>query len=301
MFGYVRARMDTLDDRQKEAYRAAYCGLCRSLGKRFGFRARFLVSYDMTFLYLVRAACGPEPERGACLCPARPGRRKLCFCDASGYGPVADCTVILSWLKLDDNVRDSGFFRSLPYRLLRLFYRRAYRKAKARAPAFASLAEDRLASLRELEAAESDSIDATADCFAAIVSGCGADLPVPELRRPAQALLYQVGRFIYLTDALDDLKKDCRHNRYNPLRRRFRVPDGKLSAEDLTYLTELTESSVNLAGSAAALLPQNSFSELAENVIFRGLSAVFAAVRTGTFRKRRKKDPERSTTNERSL
>ena len=46
MFGYVRPRRDQLAEADLDAYQAAYCGLCRALGKRYGFFARFLVNYD---------------------------------------------------------------------------------------------------------------------------------------------------------------------------------------------------------------------------------------------------------------
>ena len=39
MFGYIRPRRDTLLVRDYDRYRAAYCGLCRALGKRCGFAA----------------------------------------------------------------------------------------------------------------------------------------------------------------------------------------------------------------------------------------------------------------------
>ena len=53
MFGYVLPRKDKLSEEDFARYRAAYCGLCRSLKRNYGFHARFLVNYDMTFLYFL--------------------------------------------------------------------------------------------------------------------------------------------------------------------------------------------------------------------------------------------------------
>ena len=295
MFGYVRPYRDELRLRDYDRYRAAYCGLCRALGKQYGFRARFLVNYDMTFLYLVRASAGGQAAAKRCFCPARVFRRKPCICDDGGYGPVAACTVILCWGKIQDNIRDSGFFKGLGYRLLKLLFRRPYRKAARALPAFDRLVTERLAALQRLEDAQSPSIDATADAFAAIVSACADDVAEEESRRPMQSLLYQVGRYIYLCDALDDLKEDVRENAYNPLRCRFTPgPDG-LSAPDLDYLAQLMDSSVNLAGSALALLPAGSGTRLLENIVYLGLPAVFTAVRAGRFQKRAKEFPRKET------
>ncbi|WP_369015126.1 DUF5685 family protein, partial [Klebsiella pneumoniae] len=35
---------------EKDRFRAAYCGLCHTLGREYGFAARFLLNYDFTFL-----------------------------------------------------------------------------------------------------------------------------------------------------------------------------------------------------------------------------------------------------------
>ena len=275
--------MDRLEAAEKEAYRAAYCGLCRALGKGYGFRCRFLVNYDMTFLYLLRASWAPAGETRACWCPARVCGRKNCTLDVSGFDPVTTCTVILAVEKLRDNVKDSGFFKGLLYRFLFLLFRRPYKKAARRLPAFAALVRSQLEALDRLEQAESPSIDATADAFARITAGCAADLESPTLRRPLEQILYQTGRFLYLADALDDLKEDCKTGSYNPLRFRFRPVDGVLPPETLDYLTQLTDASVNLAGAALALLPGDRNQGLLENIIYLGFPAVFYAVKEGKF------------------
>lgn len=283
MFGYVRPRRDLLEQAEFERYHAAYCGLCRALGKQYGFRARFLVNYDMTFLYLLRASvsepCAVEP----CRCPAKLCGRKLCTLDTEGYAPVCACTVILGYEKIRDNLRDEGFFKGLPYRLLRLLYRRAYRKAAALLPDFAVLCAGQLSALHDLEAAYSPSMDAVSDAFARIVAGCVDDVSDPGLRRPMEQILYHTGRFLYLADALDDLKDDCRKDAYNPLRYRFSVEEGSLSPADLDYLSQLTDSSVNLAGAALELLPIKAYRSILENIVYYGFPAVFYAVKTGRF------------------
>lgn len=288
MFGYVRPRRDRLPQAELDAYRAAYCGLCRALGKEYGFAARFLVNYDMTFLYLLRAAVSAPAETARCWCPARVCGKKTCALDPEGFAAAAACTVILCYEKLRDDVRDEGFLKSLPSRFFSRVYRRAYQKAARRLPDFAALTARQLAALRALEAAQSPSIDAVADAFAQIVSGCAADLEDPALRRPMEQVLYHTGRFLYLADALDDLKTDCETGAYNPLRFRFDLENGALSPEDQTYLTQLTDSSVNLAGAALALLPLRANGPLLENIVYLGFPSVFEAVKAGKFNSRDK-------------
>ena len=66
MFGYVRPRRDELRMREYDRYHAAYCGVCRSLGREYGFFSRFLVNYDMTFLYLLLASVEAAKPNASC-------------------------------------------------------------------------------------------------------------------------------------------------------------------------------------------------------------------------------------------
>ena len=78
MFGYVLPRKDKLSEEDFARYRAAYCGLCRSLKRNYGFHARFLVNYDMTFLYFLLKG-GEKAPAERCFCPARIVCRKDCL------------------------------------------------------------------------------------------------------------------------------------------------------------------------------------------------------------------------------
>lgn len=288
MFGYVRPVKPELRMRDYDRYHAAYCGVCRALGRNFGFFSRFLVNYDMTFLYLLLASVrAPQPVEH-CHCPARLGCKKACITDAELFRYVAAVDVILCRHKLRDDIHDSGFWKRIAYRAVRLVTARGYRRAKAALPVFDDAVQEKLGRLSALEQAQSDSIDRTADAFAAILSDCAALYEEDELRRPLEQLLYHVGRFIYLTDALDDLAEDCKTGNYNPLRYRFQPESGKLNDEDTQYLKDILNGSVNLAGAAFELLPLKSGRELLENIIYLGLPSVLKCVLDGSFHEKAK-------------
>lgn len=284
MFGYVLPRRDRLSEEQQARYRAAYCGLCRCLKKRYGFRARFLVNYDMTFLYfLLGGGEGRQPER--CFCPARIVCRKDCMSRDAAMDYAADLSVLLSYWKLRDARQDGKRFTGGAGLLL---YRRAYRRAAKRQPECDRVFSERLSALHALEQARCASLDRPADAFASLLRACAGFVPEGSRRRTLELLLYHVGRYLYLTDALEDLPKDLRRNGYNPLRWRYELQDGRLSEADRKALLETIDASIALAASALELLPITQNSELLHNIIYDGLPAVLHSVAAGTFRKRGK-------------
>ena len=150
MFGYVRPSDGHLTAEDKQRFQAAYCGLCRSLGRRYGLAARMILNYDLAFLAMLLSR-EPECPTAHCRCPAHPIRG----CDAlepqPAFDTAADLSVILTWWQLTDGVADHGFFRGLPYRAALLALGRAYRKARARRPGFDERTRAHLEELARLE------------------------------------------------------------------------------------------------------------------------------------------------------
>lgn len=287
MFGYVLPRRDLLSEQGKTRYRAAYCGLCRSLKENFGFRARFLVNYDMTFLYFVlHDGEGAPTER--CSCPARPFCKKNCLPDGGEMTFAAELSVLLSVWKLRDAERDGGYLRKLAAKSALCLYRKAYAKARERRPAEDAVFAEQLSRLQALEDAHCASIDRAADAFAALLRACAAYRTDESERRVTELLLYHVGRFLYLTDALEDLPRDERSGSYNPLRYRYVLQQGRLSERDKQQLLDTVDASVSMAASALELLPASADDEIRRNIIYYGLPAVLHSVSAGTFRKKKR-------------
>lgn len=284
MFGYVRPSDGHLTAEDKQRFQAAYCGLCRSLDRRYGLAARMILNYDLAFLAMLLSR---EPE---CLtahfrCPAHPIRG----CDAlerqPAFDTAADLSVILTWWQLTDGVADHGFFRGLLYRAALLLLRRAYRKARARRPGFDQRTRAHLEELARLEGERCPSMDRAADAFAALLAGAAEEEPDPVRRRVLEQLLYHLGRWIYLVDAADDLKKDVKSGSYNPLVYRFHAEGGTLTAEDRAALAATLDSSVRTMAAAFELADFGPWRAIIESVVYEGLYAVGAAVLNGTFRK----------------
>ncbi len=285
MFGYVRVRRDTLPEAALAGYEAVYCGLCRTMGERYGQFARLFLNYDFALLAMLLM---PEEET-LCVscrsCPRHPMKGKPSCQEGKWLDTAAAESVILTWWKLKDAVADNGFFKGVSPRILCLLLGPGYRRARAACPGFDRQVSERLRDLRELEEAGSPSIDRTAHCFAQLLRAAAPDTGETARDRVMGEFLYHLGRWIYLIDAVDDLTEDGQVGRYNPVSARF--PDW--TGEDKTYLRRVMDHSLALVGAAFELLPPNACTPAVENIVYSGLPAVEELVFSGRWREDQKK------------
>ena len=61
MFGYVTLYRKGLADAEMDRYQAYYCGLCRTLGRRYGRTGQLALSYDMAFVAILLTALYDTP------------------------------------------------------------------------------------------------------------------------------------------------------------------------------------------------------------------------------------------------
>lgn len=284
MFGYVRPLTPELRVRELEEYKAVYCGLCRTMGKRHGFLSRFTLNYDFTFLTMALTGgadgCRVLPGR----CPVHPfRRRKMCRAMPS-LELAADESLILSYQKLRDDVVDRGFFRGLPARIAACFLKRAYRRAAEARPEFDRRVTECLDELHALEEERCPSLDRPADTFARILQAAAPETGDAARDRALGQMLYHVGRWIYLIDAWDDLESDRRSGGYNPVSARCQGrPEEHIQDIRLTL-----RHSRSLAASAYELAKVERWDGILSNILYLGLPAVEELVFTGRWRRNRK-------------
>ena len=208
MLGVMTVRKEELKFREFDRYRGFYCGLCRALAARYGARARWLLSFDTVFAFILLSALEENPPRfKECRCPYYLGKKRgCCVGDIADY--AADITVILAYLNIKDDIADSG---SLKARTVEKIYRRSFETARERRP---HLCEDIKRFLSELSDAErhgETNFDIPADIFGGLLGRIFA------YNTKAEAFGYCLGRVIYITDAACDFRSDIKHGRYNPL------------------------------------------------------------------------------------
>ncbi len=288
MFGYVRPVREELKCKDFDRYRATYCGLCGTLRQRYGWIAPMFLNFDFTFLALL--LCKGETQFPVCRgrCHANPFLKKTMCASNEALIAAADESVILTYWQLKDKVQDSSVWKGIPYRMLCLLLSPAYRKAARQRQAFDLLVQKQLQSLAQLEGENCQSLDRAADTFAVLLQGAAIPREDVGEERAMKELLYHLGRWIYLIDALDDFKQDQKEGNYNPIQQRFSgEPHQEQMAVTLNH-------SLNLMCSAAQLIDFGCRWAIIENILYLGLPLVQKAVLDGTYQQLKKQKIWRS-------
>lgn len=282
MYGYVRPPMGMLPEEEIERFRRVYCGLCHTLGRRYGPAARFILNYDFTFLAIFLSA--PAEEK---VCKARclvsPVRRRSFQPPNAALELAADESVILAYWQLRDGVADHDWFHGLKYRSVSKILEPAYRTAASLRPEFDGKTRRQLELLGELEAERCPSIDRAADAFAALLAAAAQEADDPVRRRVLEQLLYHLGRWVYLVDAADDLKKDAASGDYNPVALRFGLEGGAWTAEARREFAATLDHSIHMMATAFELWDFGVWTPILESTLYTGLFQVGKAVLDGTF------------------
>ena len=215
MFGYIVTYPDALPEARQQRFKAMYCGLCRTLRKRHGFLTTTTLSYDLTFLaLLLNALYEPGEMTARERCVAKPARLHD-FVSTPVMDYVADMNIALAYHKCrDDWYDDKNPLSAGQAALLRKAYRTVERAYRERCAAI----EDWLRQIHQWEKDNVLEIDlpvnATGRMLSELFVWPEQEMFADDLRAIGDGL----GRFVYFMDAYDDLPKDMRHGRYNPLK-----------------------------------------------------------------------------------
>ena len=262
MFGYIRPLECELKVREQAEYRGIYCGLCKSIGRRYGQLERLTLSYDCAFLALTLMAINGDAKFTRGNCGPRIYRGKRPIADASPtLDYAADVNVLLAWYKAADDAVDE---KSTKAATARVALRRAYSKAARANPELDRQIGESMKRLHELEHEGCREVDEPSNAFGKLLSAVILNAPtLPDSERTAaQWMYYNLGKWIYLIDAWDDREKDEKNGNYNP----FLLAN--MPVEQAEFLLNITRGE---AQKGYDLLTLNQSSGLLDNIMRLGL------------------------------
>lgn len=217
VFGYIKAYTPEMKMCEYEYYRAAYCGLCRAMGRCTGQCSRCLLNYDFAFLALVRIALtGERPEFRRRRCLVHPFKKRLEMTQQGQLDYCACASVLLTWHKCRDDLADEKGGRRLKARLALTFMKGAYKRACRTLPGLDGAIASELEILAGLERERCASVDLPATSFGRLTANILAYGLEGGKAAVARQIGVHIGKWIYIADALDDCESDRAAGRYNP-------------------------------------------------------------------------------------
>lgn len=268
MFGYVKYDLPNLCIKDFLLYKALYCGLCKSIAKASGQRARIGLTYDMTFLSaLLHNIAGVDVKIVRENCFEHAIRKRPIAAPDALSEEIGALNTVLVYYKLTDDVADGGKGRGK-----RTWFKKGFKRAKKNYPGLVSLVETYMKEQAAAERGKVASLDVAADPTACMMRSLSDRLLGEKATEYTAEFFYGLGKWVYLIDALDDYDKDKKKGRYNPFvlayGRESRAELMERDGKDVAFLFD------TLFYSMRENLGKIEFHfnrDLTDNVILRGL------------------------------
>ena len=269
MFGYVLTNCKTLTDEQRMRFKAMYCGMCRTLKQRYGHLERMTLSNDMTFLALLLSALyEPEEISGWEKCLPHPIKPHE-YVQTAFMEYAVDLNVALAYHKCRDNWQDD---KNPAFAAASSLLKKSYKKACGYRPEKCRAIEEWMAEIAEYEkrGGEIDPPMNMTGRMMGILFAYQDDVWAESLYKMGDAL----GRFIYFMDAYEDLPRDVKHGKFNPLRTMMDQPDYEDICRDALMMM--------IADCAEEFerLPIIRDADLIRNIIYSGVWAKYGYIQS---------------------
>lgn len=226
MFGYIVPCKMELKIKDYEKFKSYYCGLCHAIKANYGNYPRISLNYDMTFFALLLQGLQKDNiEYCKITCSLHPFQKKIIAKNIDSLNYAAHLNVILFYFKLLDDIKDDGSLKSRLYIAPLKYNKKLFSKEYTYTN---NLLEEKLNVLFKLEKSSKIlNIDEVCHPFADLTGLLARDYPKKfindsfELREKLYWMFYYLGKWIYLIDALDDLKEDLELGRFNIVNKCF--------------------------------------------------------------------------------
>lgn len=291
MFGYVTPYKMELKIKDYEMFKAYYCGLCISIKNNFSNLCRMTLNYDMTFLGILLDSLEYSKHKYVVTkCIAHPMKKKPKVIDNRALDYAAFCNVSLVYYKLLDDYNDDN---SLSKKFISMYIKKFINKSKEDLSPILVNIEENIKKLSFLEkSGETISIDELSDPFASLTAFIVSYYYKDEtFYNELYDLGYNLGRWIYIIDAFDDLKEDMEKHKFNAINKAFNVEN--LPYEDL-IIKEGNRIEFNLIMSANSTsealdkLPINKNKDLLFNILQLGLMNKIETIKSRSDKKHEK-------------
>ena len=186
----------------------------------------------------------------------------------------AQASAILNYQKILDDLNDEKGAKKLRALFIRPFVAHSRKKAIKSSPALYELdvsISNKLKELNELERSDAIGVDTPAACFGDILGEIMSFGYDGAKKRIAFELGKHVGAWIYVADALDDMREDAKKHRYNPI---LKLYGGRIPNEDeLSLIYDATKNKLFAASDAFDLIniDDEGIKNILSNILYIGI------------------------------
>lgn len=275
MYGYIKTDKLELKYKQYINYRRLYCSVCNSLKDCLGLQACLLTSYDATFFLAFFDGLEYTQDEYTLKCPLNPMKRQISNFKISKNAMyyVAFISAFYYYAKTKDNIIDEGK-RKYRRRLKKFDSNSKYLCLLNKDKALISVLNKKLDDYFVYESDPQKDFDNLSNKIGELFGEAFAGYSSFSLMHLDKTLLYDVGfnigKWIYLADAFDDLHKDIKNKAFNPIL--FMVDYSTLSTDELnqkiTFMSKCLTQKIYYSIKKMKLLRNN---EIIENILLFGM------------------------------
>lgn len=274
MFGYVTPNKPELKIREFEVFRGYYCGVCKAIGKTAGHGSRCVLNYDTAFLALLLDSLQQAPVEGSLKrCFVHPAKKRFIVAPNSAVQYASDMNILLAYYNLKDKWQDE---KNLIGPAGMLVLQRGFRRVRRKYPSLVQDIQNELENLRKLEQQRCECMDEASEPFAGLMRKVFEFAGNEKAEREALGWVgYNLGKWIYLMDAYEDLEDNIKSGAYNPLLAHFHYEKQEDVRAFRQRIREKTEFilfySLSEMEKAFSLLDLHKNREILENIVYQGL------------------------------
>lgn len=273
MFGYLKPCKPYLLVKDYELYKSVYCGLCKRLSEEYGVLAKMVLSYDCTCYALLAMGLNGRCEgvqKKHCTCNPL---KKCLYCVGGNdeLSLASAITVVTVYYKLEDDIKDNSFIKSLPSRFLKIFASSWRKKSLKKYPQVDKIVGELNDNQYKAEQKENPTIDESAEPTAIMMQKLMLLLAKTDIEKAVYGEFgYFLGKWVYLMDAVDDYDKDIKKNNFNPFVHSLKEKNFTQQQRS-EYINSVLNITASRAVSAFNLMNVKSFTAIADNLVNMGL------------------------------
>jgi len=232
------------------------------------------LNYDSTFLALLLSSIEDDkPDVRLERCIAHPLKKRHVVVRNDLVDYASDMNIILAYYKLEDNLRDD---KSVLAAAAMLPLKSGINKLRDRYKEKCDIIEAQLAELSRLEKQKCNLADMAAEPFAKLMEEVMAYRPGCDGNREKilRVIGYNIGKWIYLLDAYDDIGDDIRKKAYNPFVYQYNYNGESVEEFKKTFKGRVEFNltyCLSQISKAYELLETKFNSAIVENIIYMGM------------------------------